>query len=460
MAIAGKPIYAGDPNTLAQLDLQRAIAQDRATQQAISSASRGVQSLLSAKQQKAYEGFKERELTMEEERLNQQEKERQERYTFEEANRAIREGTLDYEQIQEILPNFEDPARRSILEQQGKRLKAVEDQIESEGPGLANRLNQVTSYERQQLQQAREDLQKAEQGWSVFGFGPGSEEAVNEARNRVGMAEGALATKEAAFDEAYPYLQNRYQMDAQGNYVFMRRPGRQAVGGDGAPQPPRTGQPGVSTAPTEPLPPPPPAAGATPMDQKRAAYMGTTDVLPERPMPAPAPTAAPPVPAEEPLPLAPPPEAAPPVDQAEVLMQRSPRGPSRRAVQPPTGAVAGRGASRALFEPVTGPEFRSAAGIGVAGQGPARGATARRAAAEQPAPADVVSLETDPVTGETVGVDASGARVDLTDRLTDEVRADYAARFAELRGQGLPEPEVQRRMSIWLQDVLTRPGVQ
>jgi DNA-binding transcriptional ArsR family regulator len=270
MPIAGKPIYAGDVNTLAQLDLNRTIAQQRATQEAIAGASRGVGNLLSAKQQDQYGKLKDRELKIREDQAAREDSERMERYTFDSVQRSIDSGVLGPDELEKIIPTFKDPTRQSILKEEANAIRGLEEIMDEEGPQVANRLNQATAYEQRTLERARKELEKAQAGWKVpgIGWGPGSEVNVEDAMNRVAMAESALQQKESALYEAYPHFQNRFQL-SKGGYIYLpkRKGGRgmasQAdalpdIGGSGATPtapgvagPPASGSP----APEEPLPP-------------------------------------------------------------------------------------------------------------------------------------------------------------------------------------------------------------
>jgi len=401
MAIAGKPIYAGDVNTLAQLDLQRSIAQSKATQEGIAGASRGVGNLLSQKQQEQYGKLKGRELDIQEGQQEREDKERMERYTFESAQRAAQEGLLDADQLENIAPSFKDPTRQAIIKEEANRLRGLEETMDEEGPQIANRLNQFTGYEQRTLQRAREDLAKAEQGWKVpgVGWGPGSQANIEDAQNRVAMAEAAIAAKEAQIYEAYPQYANRLQL-GEGGYTYLPRSGkRRGMGSQADVLPPAGGAAqGIMVAPQEPV------VGA--------------DILPEDQGYAP-PTGQPSAMAPDVLPAA--------------EFPRSARGTTMPRSAPPTGPVAGRGSRRAIGPILGTPTGRNPRG------------------AYRPSAVQQVQPTTETATTPSQETPSQGLLpANISDRLDQETLNEFYSRMAQFQRQGMSLDEARRRAGLWL----------
>ena len=286
MPIAGKPIYAGDVNTLAQLDLQRTIAQQKATQEAIAGASRGAQNWMKGfgqqqamADQKTEFGLKERELGIKE----QEAKNRSDYYSsqaeataFREAMDGIQQGIFDEEEIPGLMEGFQNPTYRKSLEAAKKRLGTLNAQLEEQGPGWVDQFNKQMqpSLDRLQSEQAKldqmvEDRSRREAGLAQGGWGANiaeatgwgtSEEDVNRQRQRVGQITADIGAAQAQFEKDNPLISGRYSqgLTPEGRIQFQWQPRKKSPL-------PQTGGGGGSTSPgeaapttgREPLPPPP-----------------------------------------------------------------------------------------------------------------------------------------------------------------------------------------------------------
>jgi hypothetical protein len=395
MPIAGKPVYASDVNTLAQLDLQRTIAQQKATQEAIAGASRGAQNWIRGFGGAEDRKLKEKQLGILEGQQEREDKERMERYTFDSTQRAIQEGILDADQLDEILPNFQDPTRQAILREEAKRLRLFDTQLDEEGPQVANRLNQATAYEQRTLERARQDLAKAQEGWKIpgVGWGPGSEANIEDAQNRLAMAEAALQQKETALYEAYPQFQNRFQLGEGGYRYLPKRRGGSGMGSQVDALPDTGGvRQDITVAPQEPV-------------------VGV-DILPEDQGYAP--------PAGQPSAMAP--DVLPPPESS-----RSPRGAALRTY-PPVDQAVGRGGGRGPTQLFGTPRGR-----------PARGAY-RGSSMQQVQP----TTETEPIPSQ------GQPETSTANQLPMEVKNEYYSRAAQWERSGLPREEALRRADLWL----------
>ncbi|MGW8177852.1 MAG: hypothetical protein ACWGQW_03545 [bacterium] len=388
MPILGTPTFAGDVNTLAELSLRKQIAQDQATQNAISSSTRSVGNLMQNKRQTDVLRF--------------QQGQDDERYAFRETMDAAQQGLLTPDQLESAIPSFNNKQHQDVLRSVAGTIRESEQRIEEEAPLARNRLQSLIQPLTETITQRQKEIDRIQGGGGFYWTDKGRQQDIQRLQQEQAFDMEQANKTVMEFENVNQHLANRFIVDPLGRVVDSKMSGS---GGGGRPSP----SSGTTQPPANATVAPPPVTPGVP-DFGR-------DVLG-------AVSPGPVVPAQQPQPVQPPisaPAAGAPAAPA-----------ATNVLPPPQSAAPQQQYERLNVSSIGRPVQQPPVDIGAA-----------------PPRSSAPDLNIDPTTGQVAFTNQQGTSVDAQTLLGPELIQAMIQRVNYLMANGMSQSEAEAAAGIW-----------